>query len=259
MVSVVTETSVSPAVVSEEQHPPQADSYAVATLNRFLILQDKATEPAALETISSAVAPEVHHVSHLLTLSRPTVFWTMTHQLTLRLRENQFLTHLPHSCSNHRPRLLFCTRSLHRWSPRALNPADISASDPADSECSIGVFTSPTSTTRAPGCSCAAIVPYVPEFSCSDQSLVPFAAAVHLPASPLLFLPTGSPYFSLGLSHRLLHWMRTSFYALSLAPSFQEGGSDHYFSDGDGVFSPPALRRWCFLSTCATTDSVKLY
>lgn len=197
MVSVVTDTSVSPAVVSEEQHPPQADSYAVATLNRFLTLQDKATEPADLDTISSAVAPEVHHVSHLLPLSRPTVFWTMTHQLTLRLRENQFLTHLPHSCSNHRPRRLYCTRSLHRWSPRALNPADIPASDPADSECGIGVFTSPTSATRAPGSSCAAIVPYVPEFSCSDQSLVPFAAAVQLPASPLLFLPTGSPYFSL--------------------------------------------------------------
>ena len=95
--------------MSEEQHPPQADSYAVATLNRFLILQDKATEPAALETISSAVAPEVHHVSHLLPLSRPTVFWTMTHQLTLSFRENQFLTHLPHTCSNHRPRGVVAT------------------------------------------------------------------------------------------------------------------------------------------------------
>jgi hypothetical protein len=26
-----------------------------------------------------------------------------------------------------------------------------------------------------------------------------------------------------------------------LAPSFQEGGSDHYFSDGDGAPSPTAL------------------
>jgi hypothetical protein len=49
---------LSSAVVSTQQHPPLVASPAVITSNRFSVLEDEATEPAALETISSAVATE---------------------------------------------------------------------------------------------------------------------------------------------------------------------------------------------------------
>ena len=131
-------------------------------------------------------------------------------------------------------------------------PADISTSDLVASECSILHLQ-------------VRLVHWLllvgPLFpSCSDESRVTFAAGVHLPASPLL--PPGlplsqpgspslvssccsddpltTPSFHLG-SVRSPSSSEASFYALSLAPSFQEGGSDHYFSDGDGAPSPIAL------------------
>ena len=76
--------------------------------------------------------------------------------------------------------------------------------------------------------------------------LLPPGMPLSQPGSPSLVSscwsndPLTTPSFQLG-SVRSPSSSEASFYALSLAPSFQEGGSDHYFSDGDGAPSPTAL------------------
>ncbi|CAB4008636.1 Hypothetical predicted protein [Paramuricea clavata] len=260
-VSVVAATSVSVAVVSTQQQP--VASPAVVTSNRYSVLEDEAAEPAAFEEPVPSTAAPVE--SPLAQAASPSVV-TPTRPVTsdapadLAALGESVVDPLASPLSAPRtPSAVLPVESLpEESSPVAVMrtpPADVPPSDSAASECSIGEFSSPPSATRAPA-SCGAIVPYVPSMPGPDASLVAHLPAV--PASPLLScslpsLQLDSPsWFSSNLSDGHLTTpsfnpgsvrspasSEESFYTLSLEPSFQSGGSDHYFSDGDP--SPPAF------------------